>query len=144
MEWPRSAPRPRIPCAQGSLESCRRGERFAHKMCRLRLRAPACSQNVDCRQKLPGRGGADGTCCAQNVRLVDSFPASPAHTGCAAAALREATPFSRPSSAFVGHSPVCIVRDRKSWNPAEMMLSFGCTGFSVPALESIPGIFGTD
>ena len=43
MEWPPSAPRPHIPCAQGSLESCRRGEHFAHNMCRLRLRAPAVS-----------------------------------------------------------------------------------------------------
>ena len=98
MEWPSSAPRPHIPCAQGSLESCRRGEHFAHNMCRLRLRAPAVSGGNHHFATMPEREGADGTFCAQNVRLVYSFPGSPARTGCAAAALSEATPFSRPSS----------------------------------------------
>ena len=82
MEWPPSAPRPHIPCAQGSLESCRRGEHFAHNMCRLRLRAlgflAAITILRPCRSARPRRR----ILCA-NVRLVGG--------ALRAAAIRDAT-----------------------------------------------------
>ena len=42
-EWHSSAPRQRLPCAQASLKSYRRGASFESNMCRLRSRVPAFS-----------------------------------------------------------------------------------------------------
>ena len=55
MVWPSSAPRPRISCAQSSLEISRRGKHFAHNMCRLRLRAPAFSGDKEAAFERHGR-----------------------------------------------------------------------------------------